>query len=305
LDEPAETRRPRHVGYAAQVAEGIRVSRPALVALGVLLIVGCATAGAVLAGRSNHDRPYLVALRPIPPGTVISASDLGVVSLDPPATLAAVPAAGESSVLGRQAQYQIPAGSLLDAGELTAGEPLPAGEAIVGASLASNQLPDELAPGDQVLVVYTSSTGGSLGGLGTPVGPPNASPSTSPGGTPGTAATETPGGGGAATGARQAAGASGQTATGQVQPDGPAPGAVLTSAQVLEVVQPGSAASAGVATGSLVIVSLVVPARAAALVTAASAANDISLAVVPSARPSSVSPRRGVAPTAPKAGRTR
>jgi hypothetical protein len=312
IDEPVVTRTGRRGRYAPQLADHVHVARPAMVALGVLLIVGCATAGVVLAGRTNHDSPYLVAVRAIPSGTKISVSDLGVVALDPPTDLAAVPAASEPAVVGQEAQYAIAAGSLLNRGELTNGAPLLAGEAVVGASLASNQLPDELVAGDNVLVVYTSSAVASLGGvggLGSPVGPPSGSPAAPPGGTarsssPGNGAGDTAGGTGqAASGTGQAAGGTGQAGGETGQSGGP--GTVLANAQVLDIVLPGSPSAASVATGSLVTVSLAVPERAAPLVAAASAANDISLALVPAVPAGRVGPAGPAGPKAPRPGRTR
>lgn len=177
-------------------------------------------------------------------------ADLAAVELALPSGLAAVPASKEASVVGEQAMYEIPAGSLLDPGALTSGAVV-TGAAVVGASLASNQLPDELGPGDEVLVVFTSSATGALAGnSGTP--PP----------------THPPGG---ANPTGHAAAQAGQLA----------PGAILATAQVLDVVLPGSTATAAATSGNLVTVSLAVPESSAALVTAASAANEISLALVP------------------------
>lgn len=255
------------------------VARPALAALGVLLIVGCATAGVLLSSRSNHDKPYLVVLKALTPGETVSTRDLGVVALDPPAGLAAVPVSEEASVIGLAANYGIPAGSLLDPGELTSAPSVVAGDAVIGASLDPNQLPDELTAGDQVIVVLTSS-GGQIGtALGSPTGPPAGTPAASPGAT---------------SQSHAAAGNSGHS--GQAAP---IVGSVLATALVLDVTQPGSSAASAVANNQ-VTVSLAVPDRSAALVTAASAASEISLALVPSQPSQPTNPGKPGKPGKPK-----
>jgi hypothetical protein len=240
------------------------VARPALVAIGLLLILGCAAAGAMLAGRGNENSAYLIAAQAIPPGGRVSAQDLQTVELDVPPALAAVPASAEASVVGDQANYEIPAGSLLDPVALSSGPAVLAGEAIVGTSLASNQLPDELAPGDEVLVIFTSSAGTPI----TATPPPTAtSPTTT------TPASDSHSGG---------PGGSVDDAQGGSQPNA---GSVLAEAEVLDVVPPGSASATSAASGDLDTVSLAVPEADAALVTAASAANEVSLALVPPTPP--------------------
>ncbi len=248
---------------------GSRKNRPALAAAGVLIVVVCAAAGAEIAAKADHGAPYLAIAQTVPNGTTVIAGDLAVVELDPAAGLAAVPASDEQAVIGMRASETLQAGSLLDAASLTSSSPVGKGDAVVGATLEPNQFPADMQPGDKVLVVLTSSSG---------------SPTVSPA-TPASSATPTKGNGStAATGAGAGSAGPGGAASG-----GTSAGVVLAQATVLDLSEPGSdtAVTAGAtqsADGSSVV-TLDVPATVAAVVTAASAADEISLALLPASGP--------------------
>jgi hypothetical protein len=176
----------------------------------------------------------------VPLGTTVTAPDLETVSVNPAAGLAAIPLRDAAQVVGRRAAVALEPGALLVQADLASGPGLPAGKALVGASLSVGQLPVELAAGQAVLVVL-SGTGGSGGASG-------------------------PGSGSG----------SGSTVA---SPTAPA-GSILSRAIVISVSDPSTAsASAGAATATFVV-TLEVPDEAAAAVAAASAAGDVSLAVM-------------------------
>ncbi len=221
-----------------------RRGRPLLAAAGVLIVLVCAAAGASLAGRQNRTVAYLALQQAVPAGMPVTAADLGTVDLDPVAGLAALPASEEASVVGQRATTSLAVGTLLAPGDLSSAAPVPSGDAIVGASLSAQQLPAELEPGDAVMLILTSSAGPASG-------------------------TDAPGG---------------QASTGGHVAD--QPGQLLANGTVVDLVEPasGSAAAGGLsaaAASDSTVVSLAVPVSSAGEVTAASAAGDLSLALVP------------------------
>jgi hypothetical protein len=244
-DDPTQAgdRRPR---VPWPTAAG-RSPRPVLAAAGVLIVVVCAAIGASVAGRSRGGTPYLAVARAVPAGTPIGQADLSVVDLDPASGLVGIPASAEAGVLGERATTSLAPGTLLVAADVTAAPPVPKGDAVVGASLAPDQLPSEVQPGDPVLVVLTTSSG--LAGAGVAPAP---------------ASGPVPGQGGVTRSAGQPGAA----------------GDVIATGTVIDVAATGSVASPGGSASSVTIVSLAVPVAVAAEVTAASAANQLSLALV-------------------------
>ncbi len=233
-----------------------------MAATGVFLVVACAALGALVADKSAQRMPYLAIDVPVPQNGTITASDLTVVDLTPAGGLALIPASDEATVVGKQAAEPLLAGTLLTPGALASGPTLQQRQALIGASLAANQLPADLSPGDLVLVVLTSTSG--AGGAGTTAGPSG----TGAGGVTSSGPT-TPG----------ASRGSGPSAPTSAELDEP-PGTVLAEANVVSVSAPGTNQTSVASTGD-VIVSLAVPHAVASVITAASAANEISLAVLP------------------------
>jgi hypothetical protein len=208
----------------------VRGGRPALAATGVLLVLFCAAGGALVAARSNHRLAYLVVAANVPESSTLSAADLTTVDITPAPGIAAIPVADESQVLRRYAAEELLAGTLLSPGELSAVPPLGRGEALVGATLAADQLPAAISVGDSVLVVLTSENGAD------PAGAP-------------------------------------------AELDDP-PGTVLATATVAAVQLPADTGGSP-ATNGPDVVTLAIDRGVAAEVTAASAADEMSLAVVP------------------------
>ena len=211
----------------------------------------CAALGAVVANRAPRPVAFLAVAHLVPVGMTVAASDFEAVWITPVAGLDAIPLRDAGQVIGRRAMESLEPGSLLVPGDLTSGRGLPAGTALVGASLAVDQMPTELAPGQRVLVVLTGTAGtgrGSAARSGSAVGMPNAD-------------------GGSASGG------SVPSPTGQ-------PGSVLTQATVTSVSAPGGLSGTAGAESAAFVTTLRVPEAAAAAVTAASAAGDIGLAVL-------------------------
>lgn len=230
------------------------------VAAGVALVLLCATAGALIATQGDSRQSYLVLTTTVPAGEQLSTSDLATVSVSTGSGLGVIPAVAEPSVLGEIATTTLVAGSLLSPAELATASPVSPGEAIVGAALSPGELPATgLAPGEDVLVVLSGSTATTV------VAPASGSSGA------------LPPVGGVAGGAQGSPGASGLT------PDelASAPRGTVLGTAVVYAVLSGGASSAPGGSG-VAAVSLELPLAEAPSVVAASAANEISLAVLAS-----------------------
>jgi hypothetical protein len=216
-----------------------------------VIVLSCGALGAMVAGRVPRPVEFLAVAHVVPAGVTVTASDLGIVSLAPVAGLNAMPLQDAARVVGHRAGEDLEPGSLLVPSELVPQSGLPAGVALVGTSLAVDQMPAGLAAGELVLVVLsgTAATGGGVA-LAT------------------TNATGT-----------EASGASVLSATGP-------PGAILCRATVISVSAPGSSSGqAGTQSATLEV-----PEAAAGAVTAASASGNVSLAEVAGSRAGASAP---------------
>ncbi len=235
-------------------SEEVGRRRPLLAAGGALIVVVCGALGALISARASQRIAFLGVAQPVPAGVTVTASDLESISLTPATGLDAIPLRDAGQVVGRRASELLEPGSLLVPRDLASGHGLAAGRALVGTSLAVDQMPAGLTAGQRVLVVL-SGTGSSGVDGGSGLGSGLA------------------GGSGADVGSSSAGGASGEPAP---SPTGP-PGSILTQATVLSV--QSASASSGTGSGSASFtVTLDVPAAAAGTVAAASAAEDVSLA---------------------------
>ncbi|MGH9303354.1 MAG: hypothetical protein ACRDZ5_02955 [Acidimicrobiales bacterium] len=125
--------------------------------MGVLIVVACTAAGALVARDENHRQAFLAVDRYVAPDSTLVAADLESVSIVPSAGLDPIPVSDAPEVLGRRVGVGLAPGSLLSASDLTAALDLPVGDALVGASLSASQLPETLEVGDPVLVVLGGS----------------------------------------------------------------------------------------------------------------------------------------------------
>jgi len=124
-------------------------------AVGVLLVVGCALAALMLAAGSRDRTPVVALARGVARGQVLTDADLSVVYVESDSLIATTPGDDQQDLVGRSALSDLPAGALVTADQF--GDPvqvLEPGSATVGLSVEAGQLPSlRLAPGDEVSVV--------------------------------------------------------------------------------------------------------------------------------------------------------
>jgi hypothetical protein len=129
-----------------------------LVAVGVLLVVGCAIGFSSAWLRAGGRQQVLVVSSAISAGQVLNPSDLHVAQLSVGSGLSPVPASQESAVIGRAVALPLAAGTLLTETDLGPGADPPSGQAVVGLALKPGQYPPEVTAGDRVLVVTNPSS---------------------------------------------------------------------------------------------------------------------------------------------------
>lgn len=137
------------------------------VALGVLIVVGCALSFAVAATHLGSRQPVLVVAKAVPAGGVIRSDTLEVVRVSTDSALRPLPGSSFASVIGRTAAVPLAAGTLLTQSELGPSVGLGAGQAEVGLALKSGQYPPDLAAGQTVRVVDVGGSGAASSGTGT------------------------------------------------------------------------------------------------------------------------------------------
>ncbi|KLL10597.1 flagellar biosynthesis protein FlgA [Protofrankia sp. BMG5.30] len=125
--------------------------------LGVVLVVGCATAGLIAGARVGAREPVLVLARPVMVGQVLAAADLREVRVAADG-VDTIPARGKDGVLGRPVAYSLPAGTVLGRAVLGAAQIPPPGAAIAAVALKAGQFPTGLSAGSRVLVVVAPGT---------------------------------------------------------------------------------------------------------------------------------------------------
>lgn len=128
-----------------------------LLVAGLLAMVVCAGAFALVYLGSDARVSALVAARPLAAGQMVAAADLGVVRIVPDAGLQVVPAGEASQVVGRRAAVPILAGTLLTDVLLGAPEWPPDGQAVAAVPVKPGRLPAGVTPGSVVLVVAVAS----------------------------------------------------------------------------------------------------------------------------------------------------
>jgi Flp pilus assembly protein CpaB len=245
-----------------------------LAVIGVLVVVACGALGAEVAARIDHRAGYLAVATYVPQGSVIVPSDLATVRMTSTAGVSAIPSAEKPSVVGLRASEPLEPGSLLVPDDLSGSLPLPVDDALVGASLSTDEAPDGLAPGDAVIVVLTDPGSDAV------------SPSSPAGGTAsGTSPSSTSAGstGAATSGADSGTGTGiGPVSTASAGTSSAGGGVALGT--VYAIVLPSASDQAGSSDNE--IVTLEVPKSDAAAVTAASASGDVSLAEISTKKPS-------------------
>jgi hypothetical protein len=133
-----------------------RRRRPTVWVGGVALIaVGAAVAtSAALSAGAKHD--VLALARSVPAGRLLTAADVRTVRVAADSSVATVPAAEESSVVGQRTAVDLVANSLLTNAALGGAAVPGKGQALLGVALKPGQLPARsLSRGDQAELIPT------------------------------------------------------------------------------------------------------------------------------------------------------
>lgn len=129
-----------------------------LIALGVLLMVGCGLIAAVLQMRATSKTAVLAVAHQIPAGQAIRSSDLATVEISGGDGLSAIAARDESSVVGKTAAVSMMPGTLMTRSQLALNTSVSKGKVVIGLALKPGQIPtSHLKAGDDVLVLATGS----------------------------------------------------------------------------------------------------------------------------------------------------
>ncbi|WP_432492121.1 SAF domain-containing protein [Kineococcus gypseus] len=149
------------VAPARRVPAPVRERRPALLALGLVLVVGGALGSALVVHRSGDRVDVLVARHDIAPGELVEAEDLRVARVAAEGA-AVVPAAALGNFVGTYATTRVPADTLVNRTMFLAGGAVPADAAVVGVVLAPEQRPSQaLRSGDVVRAFLVAADGGA------------------------------------------------------------------------------------------------------------------------------------------------
>jgi hypothetical protein len=152
-----------------RVAPARRQRRPAIVLVGLLLILVGAAVTAQLFLQVGGRTAVLAVARPVTAGHPITGQDLTEVRISVDPALRAVPASERSRVVGQVATVDLLPRSLLTREALATASVPGAGQAIVGVALKAGQMPSALKAGDHVMLVLTPPAGS--GGTAAPPGP--------------------------------------------------------------------------------------------------------------------------------------
>lgn len=127
-----------------------KTNRP-MAALAVLIIVGSATAGAVLYSSAGDRHDVIALARDVPAGQKITAEDLRVAEVNG-SGFSAVIKDHADQVVGSTAISNLPEGALLT-NKMYQDDPIPEpGNVLVGASLKPGSVPSNAQPGRRVAV---------------------------------------------------------------------------------------------------------------------------------------------------------
>ena len=146
----------------------VRQTRPALTALGIVLIIGLGVLGGEAYHTAGAKTPVVVVVKPVAKGHVVTSDDLSTV--DVAGGVVAIAGDHLNSVLGETATVDLLPDTLLQRSMVTSGPVMAAGTAQVGVQVTGGQIPaDGLNAGDTVEVL-----GLPVKGSGTDTGAPAA-----------------------------------------------------------------------------------------------------------------------------------
>ena len=150
-------------GAPARLTGAPRQRRVPYLLVGILLVLGCAAAGVVVALRLGHRVPALELARPVSVGQALTTQDVREVDVSAGTGLAVIPARSLAQVVGRPVAYSLPAGTLLTRQVLGAAQVPPAGQAVAAVGLKAGQVPSGLQPGNHVTVVVEPDSNAASG----------------------------------------------------------------------------------------------------------------------------------------------
>jgi hypothetical protein len=153
---------------AVRLPSGRPKTPPGMLALAVLLMLGCGAAAGALVLAADASLTVLAAARELPAGTVITAQDLRAAELSG-SGLAAIPADKAGTLLGKTVLGAVPAGTLLNAGMVASAPPPGRGKIAVGLALEASQLPAaELTAARQVEIYRLPASTDAVPAAGNP-----------------------------------------------------------------------------------------------------------------------------------------
>jgi len=119
----------------AALASG-RQRRPAIAALGALLIAAAGLVGAIVFASLSSSQVYMAAARDIGPGEVVEAADFRALEVAGLGAANGITIAAQNEIIGSASRGSIPAGTVLNhAMFVTAGSAVPEGMVVTGAAL--------------------------------------------------------------------------------------------------------------------------------------------------------------------------
>lgn len=121
--------------------------------VGLLLLLGCSLAAAVLFANAGDRHAVLVMDRPVAAGEEITAADLGEALVSGDDAASTIRRADADRIVGRFAAVDLVKGSFLAPGHLADGPLAGSDDAVIGATLREGQYPLDLTDGDRVLAV--------------------------------------------------------------------------------------------------------------------------------------------------------
>jgi hypothetical protein len=132
-----------------------------LVALGVLLVVGCAIGFSSAWLRAGGHQQVLVVTGNLSAGHILTSSDLKAVRISTGNGLSIVPASEASHLVGHPVALPLTSGTLLTKADLGPSAGPPNGQSVVGLALKPGQYPPGITSGSQVLVVISGGSASS------------------------------------------------------------------------------------------------------------------------------------------------
>lgn len=162
---PGNWMSPGKGGAPARVSGSPRRRRVPYLVVGILLVLGCASAGVVVALQLGKRVPVLELARPVEVGQTITAQDVREVDVSSESGLAVISARSLAKVVGHPIAYSLPSGTLLTQGVLGGARVPPFGQAVAAIGLKGGQFPSGLQPGSRVAVVLAPESNAVSGSV--------------------------------------------------------------------------------------------------------------------------------------------